>query len=80
MRPLVDKVSSVVTVNLSLAEYRSFVSRCILNVPAFGNESLRKSWTIEWFNNFKQGRESVEDNQRYSKPSTCITEEDLACN
>ena len=38
--------------------------------PAFGDKYLRRSKVFIWFNKFKNGRESVEDDPRPGRLST----------
>ncbi|XP_055306685.1 protein GVQW3-like [Sitodiplosis mosellana] len=42
---------------------------------AFGEQALSKTQTYEWFKMFKEGRESVEDEERSGRPSTSTDEQ-----
>lgn len=46
-------------------------------IGGFFDEVLRKSRVFERFKYFKEGRESVEDDQRFGRPSTGINLEIL---
>lgn len=37
---------------------------------AFGNDSLNRSKTLDWFNHLKDGRYSTEDDSHSESPST----------
>jgi hypothetical protein len=45
---------------------------------AFGEQPLSQGRTFEWFKRFKDGRESVEDDEYSGRPSTCTTLEMIA--
>ena len=40
----------------------------------FGAESLSRTQGLEWFKNFKEGREGIGDDQRAGRTSTSITD------
>ncbi|KAG5314739.1 SETMR methyltransferase, partial [Acromyrmex insinuator] len=43
----------------------------------FGSDVLKKTTVYEWHERFRSGRESVEDNERSSRPSTSKTDENI---
>ena len=43
----------------------------------FGNDILKKTAVYEWHERFKSGRESVEDDERSSRPSISKTDENI---
>jgi len=43
----------------------------------FGNDTLKKTAVYEWHERFKNGRESVEDDERSGRPSTSKTDENI---
>ncbi|EGI67572.1 FLJ37770-like protein [Acromyrmex echinatior] len=43
----------------------------------FGSDILKKTTVYEWHERFRSGRESVEDNERSSRPSTSKTDENI---
>ena len=45
---------------------------------AFGEQALSQARTFEWFEHFKDGRESVEDHKHSGQLSTCTTPEMIA--
>jgi hypothetical protein len=45
---------------------------------AFGEQALNQTRTFEWFECFRDGRESVEDCKHSGRPSTCTTPEMIA--
>ena len=45
---------------------------------AFGDDALGQTQTYDWFNRFKNGRTSVDDDERSGRPSTGTTPEDVA--
>jgi hypothetical protein len=45
---------------------------------AFGKQDLSQARTFEWFNRFKDGRETVEDVKHSGQLSTCTTLEMIA--
>ena len=45
---------------------------------AFGEQALSQARTFEWVKRFKDGRESVEDDNISGRPSTCTTPEMIA--
>ncbi|XP_050547198.1 protein GVQW3-like [Daktulosphaira vitifoliae] len=47
---------------------------------AFGDDVLSRTTFFEWFNRFKEGRTSIEDNERSVRPSTSKTNEIVALN
>jgi hypothetical protein len=44
----------------------------------FGEQALSQGRTFEWFKCFKDGQESVEDDEHSGRPSTCTTPEVIA--
>jgi transposase len=40
----------------------------------YGDTALKKSTVYDWFSQFKNGQETLEDDQRSGRPSTCRTE------
>ena len=48
-----------------------------LSKTAFGDKCLSLSNVFLWFNRFKNGRKSVEDDPRSSQPSTSKTDENI---
>ena len=45
---------------------------------AFGVQALSQARTFEWFKNFRNAREYVEDRKHSGRPSTCTTAEMVA--
>lgn len=45
---------------------------------AFGDDAMGKSQTYEWFRRFKEGRTSVEDDERSGRPSSGRNDENIA--
>ena len=43
----------------------------------FGNDTLMRSNVFRWHERFRSGRESVEDDERSSRPSTAKTDENI---
>jgi len=43
----------------------------------FGNDSLKKTVVYQWHERFKNGRESIEDDERSGRPSTSKTDENI---
>jgi len=41
----------------------------------YGDTSLKKTAVYDWFSRFKNGKETLEDDQRIGRPSTSRTEE-----
>lgn len=44
-------------------------------VSLFSRPAYEKTQAYEWYSYFKTGNSSVEDSQRYGRPSTCRTQE-----
>jgi hypothetical protein len=45
---------------------------------AFGDDALGQTQTYDWFNRFKNGRTSIDDDERSGRPSTGTTPENVA--
>jgi hypothetical protein len=45
---------------------------------AFGDDALGQTKTYDWFNRFKNGRTSVDNDERSGRPSTGTTPENAA--
>ena len=45
---------------------------------AFGEESMCRTQTYEWWKRFKEGRTSVDDDPRSGRPSTSKTDDNVA--
>jgi hypothetical protein len=45
---------------------------------AFGDNAMNQSKTILWYKRFKDGRTSVDDDERSGRPSTSATPENIA--
>jgi len=45
---------------------------------AFGEEAMCRTQTYEWWKRFKEGRTSVVDDPRLGRPSTSITDDNVA--
>jgi len=45
---------------------------------AFGDNALEQTQNYEWFKGFKNGRISVDDEERSGRPSTGTTTENVA--
>jgi len=44
----------------------------------FGDNAMSQSKTFLWYKRFKDGRKSVDDDERSGRPSTSITPENIA--
>jgi histone-lysine N-methyltransferase SETMAR len=47
-------------------------------VEAFGENAMSQSKTFLWYKRFKNGRTSVDDDERSGRPSTSTTPENIA--
>jgi transposase len=45
---------------------------------AFGEDAICRTQTYEWWKRFKEGRTSVDDDQRSGRPSTSKTDDNVA--
>jgi transposase len=45
---------------------------------AFGNESMGRTQTYDWYKRFKYGRNSIEDDPRSGRPSTSTDDQHVA--
>jgi hypothetical protein len=44
---------------------------------AYGESALKKTNVYEWYKSFQDGREDVEDDERSSRPSTSLIDENV---
>lgn len=44
---------------------------------SFGNDTLKKTVVYQWYERFRSGRESVNDDERSGRPSTSKTDENI---
>ena len=45
---------------------------------AYGDAALSRTTTIEWHKRFRVGRESVKDDERSGRPTTSLTDDNIA--
>jgi len=56
---------------------KSFTETVQMLTQAFGDESMSKTRIYEWYNRFKKGRTSIEDDERSGRPTTAKTDKNI---
>jgi hypothetical protein len=64
--------------NVALSLKKTAVETHRMLAEAFGENAMSQSKTFLWYKRFKDGRTSVDDDERSGRPSTSTTPENIA--
>ncbi|XP_041565913.1 protein GVQW3-like [Drosophila elegans] len=56
---------------------KTFTETHKLMKQVYGDDCLSRTSTYEWFNRFKNGRESLEDDERSGRPKSAVIDENI---